>query len=122
MRQAGHTAIGLAFWVLLILLWVMLVREGRAGAAHIAYSIQYLSVVAGAVLALTIWWIRHNTRIYRRKGPRTGRPAVEPRSDEDRLGRPVRWQVEEGVDGAREAGHLVIDLDGEAKVYRAAAA
>ena len=28
----------------------------------------------GAVLAVTIWWIRHNVSIYRRKGPRRGRP------------------------------------------------
>jgi hypothetical protein len=122
MRQAAHTAIGLAFWALLILLWVKLARDGQAGAANIAYSIQYLSVVAGAVLAVTVWWIRHNTRIYRRKGPRTGRPEVVPRCDEDRLGRPVRWQLEDGVEGAREAAHLIVDLDGEAKVYRAAAA
>jgi hypothetical protein len=120
MRQAGHTAIGVAFWALLIFLWVKLVRDGRAGAANITYSIQYLSIVAGAVLAVTIWWIRHNTRIYRRKGPRTGRPELAPRSDEDRLGRPLRWQLEDGVDGARHAAHLVVDLDGEAKVYRTA--
>jgi hypothetical protein len=120
MRQAGHTAIGVAFWALLIFLWVKLVLDGRVGAANITYSIQYLSIVAGAVLAVTIWWIRHNTRIYRRKGPRTGRPELAPRSDEDRLGRPLRWQLEGGVDGARDAAHLVVDLDGEAKVYRTA--
>jgi hypothetical protein len=118
MRQAAHTAVGAAFWALLILLWVKLVRDHKVGAANIAYSVQYLSIVAGAVLAVTIWWIRHNTRIYRRKGPRTGRPGTAPRTDEDRLGRPVRWQLEGGADGAVDAGHLVIDLDGEAKVYR----
>jgi hypothetical protein len=118
MRQAGHSAVGLAFWALLILLWVKLVRDGRAGAENVAYSAQYISIVAGAVLAVTIWWIRHNTRIYRRKGPRTGRAELAPRCDEDRLGRPVRWQLDEGADGARDAGHLVVDFDGEAKVYR----
>jgi hypothetical protein len=120
MRQLTHSAIGLAFWAVLGLLWFKLVRDHKAGAAHIAYSVQYVAIVAGAVLAVTIWWIRHNTRIYRRKGPRTGRPESRPRTDEDRLGRPIRWQLEDGAVGAVDAGHLVVDFDGEAKVYRRA--
>jgi hypothetical protein len=121
MRQAAHIAVGVAFWALLVLMWATLIGDGRAGGSHIAYSMQYLSVVAGAVLAVTLWWIHHNTRIYRRKGPRTGRPVVEPRTDEDRLGRPIRWQLAGGAAAARDAVHLVVDIDGEAKVYRRAA-
>jgi hypothetical protein len=120
MRQLGHKAIGLAFWVLLLLLWVKLVRDDKAGGQNIAYSLQYLAVITGAVLAVTLFWIRHNTRIYRRKGPRTGRPQVSPRLDQDRLGRPLRWQLEGGAEAALAATHLVVDLDGEAKVYREA--
>jgi hypothetical protein len=117
-RQLIHNAIGAAFWALLILLWVMLVRNHKAGGANIAYSAQYVGAIAGAVLAVTFWWIRHNTGIYRRKGPRRGRPDIPPRTDEDRLGRPIRWQMEDGVAGALAAGHLIIDLDDAAKVYR----
>ena len=117
MRQLSHRAIGLAFWALMVVLWVLLVVEGKARAESIAYSVEYLAIVTGAVLAVTLWWIRHNTRIYRRKGPRTGRPALPPRVDEDRLGRPIRWQLEGGAEHAVDAGHLVIHLDGSAKVY-----
>jgi hypothetical protein len=121
MRQIGHIAVGVAFWALLIVLWLLLVVERKAGGASIAYSLQYVSAVGGAVLAVTLWWIRHNTRIYTRKGPRTGRPEIAPRTDEDRLGRPIRWQTDGGADGAVHARHLRVELDGPAKVYLEAA-
>jgi hypothetical protein len=121
MRQLGHIVVGVAFWALLIVLWVLLVVERKAGGASIAYSVQYVSAVGGAVLAVTLWWIRHNTRIYRRKGPRTGRPRIPPRIDEDRLGRPIRWQTDGGPEGALDIAHLRVELDGQAKVYVEAA-
>ena len=120
MRQIGHRAIGVAFWALLGVLWILLIRGHRAGAQNIAYSVSYLAAVAGAVLAVTLWWIHHNTGIYRRKGARTGRPESPPRTDEDRLGRPIRWQLRRGPKGAVKAGHLVVELDGAAKVYKRA--
>jgi hypothetical protein len=122
MRQLLHKAIGAFFWLVVVALWVMLVRGGKAGGQNIAYSVEYVAMVSGAVLAVTLWWIRHNMGIYRRKGPRSARVDQLPRTDEDRLGRPLRWQLEGGPDGALAAGHLVVDLDGEAKVYRAAPA
>jgi hypothetical protein len=117
MRQLRHKAIGLFFWFLLAACWFLLVREHKAGTENITYSVTYIAVITGAVLAITLWWIRHNTGIYQRKGPRTGRPAVAPRTDEDRLGRPLRWQLAGGAPAALEASHLVIDVDGSAKVY-----
>ena len=122
MRELLHKTVALVFWVLLVALWVLLIREGKAGADNIAYSVQYLAAVAGAVLAVTLWWIRHNLGIHRRKGSRSGRAAQPPRTDEDHLGRPLRWQVEGGAAGAVGVTHLVIELDGEAKVYSAGGA
>jgi hypothetical protein len=121
MRQVGHIAVGVAFWALLIVLWTLLVLERKAAGASIAYSVQYVSAVGGAVLAVTLWWIRHNKQIYRRKGPRTGRPRIPPRIDEDRLGRPIRWQTDGGAEGALDVAHLRVELDGDAKVYVEAA-
>jgi len=118
MRQLWHTAIGIFFWALMVVLWILLIVEDKAGAANVTYSVAYVAVIVGAVLAVTLWWIRHNTSIYRRKGARTGRPAIAPRTDEDRLARPIRWQLEGGSEAALDAGHLVVDIDGAAKVYR----
>jgi len=53
-----------------------------------------------------------------KKGPRGLRPPEPPRTDEDRLGRPLRWQLGGGHPEAIGAAHLVVALDGEAKVYR----
>ena len=89
---------------------------------NITYSVQYVAVVAGAVVAVTVWWIRHNMRIYAKKGPRGHRPPEPPRIDEDRLGRPLRRQLEGGHAAAVGATHILVSLDGEAKVYAAAGA
>ena len=117
MRQLLHKFVGVFFWLVMVGLWTVLVRDGRAGSANFAYSVQYLSLVGGAVLTVTLLWIRHNTRIYRRKGPRLGTPDVAPRTDEDRLGRPIRWRLDGGAAGALDAGHIVVELDGPFKVY-----
>ena len=55
MRQAGHIAIALFFWLLMAGLWVMLAVEGKAsGAAFRDTGIQ-LAALIGAVLAITTW-------------------------------------------------------------------
>lgn len=118
MRQAGHIAIALFFWLLMAGLWVMLAVEGKAsGAAFRDTGIQ-LAALIGAVLAITTWWVRHNVGIYRKKGPRQGRAELAPRTDEDRLGHDLRWELAGGVAGAAAAQRLVIELDGDVKTYR----
>lgn len=121
MRQLAHKLIAVAFWIVLIGGWTLLARSDALGTEQVLHSVQYVAVVAGAVLAVTLWWIRHNTNIYKQKGPRRGRPENPPRTDEDRLGRPIRWQLETGAGTALHASHLIVDLDGSAKVYRAGA-
>lgn len=121
MRQVLHKLIGAFFWLVLVGCWARLITEGKAGIPNITYSVEYLAAVAAAVLGVTLLWIRHNTSIYRRKGPRHGRPDVLPRTDEDRLGRPLRWQLDGGPIAALGVHHLVVELDDGVKVYRRAA-
>jgi len=118
MRQTAHILVGLAFWLVLAGLWTLLVVEDKATAAAFRDTIFQVAVILGVVLAVTTWWIRHNVAIYRRKGPRLGRAAIAPRVDEDRLGRRVRWSMPGGVRTARAQQHLVVDIDGDEKVYR----
>jgi hypothetical protein len=118
MRQAIHIAIGLAFWALLLALWVLLGRNGKAsGAAFLDTGLE-LAVLIGAVLAITTWWVRHNVGIYRRKGARKGRAELPPRTDEDALGHRVHWAMPGGAYGAVTQQHLVVELDGDLKTYR----
>ena len=118
MRQAAHIAVALLFWLALAGLWVLLAVQGKAsGAAFRDTGIQ-LAALIGAVLAITTWWVRHNVGIYRKKGPRRGRPELAPRTDEDRLGRQLRWAMPGGVRTARAQAHLVVEVHGDVKTYR----
>jgi hypothetical protein len=118
MRQLAHKVIGAAFWLLLIALWALLATEGKASGAAFRDTGVWLAALMGAVLAVTIWWIRHNVAIYRRKGPRRGRPENPPRTDEDRLGRDVEWALSGGAPAALAERHLVVEIAGELKTYR----
>jgi hypothetical protein len=118
MRQLAHILVAIAFWLVLAGLWAQLVVDEKATAAALRDVAFQVAVIIGVVLAVTMWWIRHNVAIYRRKGPRRGRATVPPRVDEDRLGRRVRWSMPGGVRTARAQGHLVVDLEGDVKIYR----
>jgi hypothetical protein len=118
MRQLAHSVLGAAFWAVLLACWLVLGLEHKATAEAFRDTLLQLAVVMGAVLAITIWWIRHNVGIYRRKGPRRGRAEEPPRTDEDRLGRRIQWAMPGGARTAQSQQHLVVELDGDAKLYR----
>ena len=119
MSQFGQKLVGVLFWLVMIFMWVILVRQHKAGPANITYSVQYLSIVTGAVLAITIWWIRHNQRIFREEGsaPRPRRDPAEPGGGPPRP--PLTWAVRGGTYQASRARHLVVDVEEDGrKVYR----
>ncbi len=118
MRQVFHQLVGVLFWLVLIAMWAMLIGSGRASVSQIVDSIQYVAVVSAAVFALTMAWVRHNVGIHRRKGPRAASAQSAPRTDEDRLKRPLRWALTDGHAGALDADHLVVDIENGVKVYR----
>ena len=120
MRERLHQLVGVAFWALLVGMWVLLAGSDRVSAANIVDSIQYVTAISGAVLALTLYWIRHNVAIHRRKGPRAASPIRAPRIDADRLGRPLQWSLPGGHAAAVGEPHLVVDVVDGTKVYRRA--
>jgi hypothetical protein len=121
MRQFLHKLVGLTSWIVLAILWAVLAIEHKATGAAFRDTAFQLAAIAAVLLAITLWWIRHNVSIYRRKGPREARVTHPPRTDADRLGRRLHWTLPGGVDGARAQQHLVIELDGDVKTYRQAA-
>ena len=117
MNRTLQTAIGIASWVLLIGLWIQLALEGHVSLSGVEGAAIELGLLSGAVIGVTMLWVHHNIRIYRRKGPRTGRAENVPRSDEDRLGHPIRWDLPGGVHGARDTRLLTVRLDDGTKIY-----
>lgn len=117
MRQAVHVLVACVFWVLLIGAWVVLAVQGKVTAEGVLDGLEVVGAMGLVVGAATLYWVRHNVGIYRRKGPRRGRPIRRPDTQLDRLSRPVRWQFEDGHAGALDASHILIDLVGNVKVY-----
>jgi hypothetical protein len=121
MRQALHVVTAIAFWAITAVLWYVLWMQHKATPASVLDSATRVAVCLGIVLGVTMWWVSHNVAINRRKGPRTGRPALPPNTHNDRLGRRLVWALDGGAEDAAAAGHLVVDTDGFVKTYRSAA-
>ena len=121
-RRFLHALVGAAFWLVFALLWVDLVQDGAATTANLSRTLLFVGLIAALVLAITGAWVRHNVRLYRRRGPRPGSPLLPPRTDADRLWRTVVWDLPGGHLRAVETAHLVVDLDPAAavKTYRRA--
>jgi hypothetical protein len=67
---------------------------------------------------LTVAWVLHNVKIYRRKGPRKGVRPVEETYEHDWNGRVI---VADRA-ALAGAGIVVIDVEGDRKVYHAGGA
>jgi len=96
-------AVGALSWVVFALAW------WRVWHLHAQVGANVLEAVSGCaalVLAIDLWWVAHNRRIYRRKGPRRGLPAPVADRSRDSLGRPVVW-----ASGALQSQVVVLSLD-----------
>jgi hypothetical protein len=119
-RQIAHVVVGVAFWVLMVLLWWMLWTEHKATAAALSDTATRVGLCIGVVTGLTMWWVGHNVAIHRRKGARRQRADVPVDTTSDRLGRRLVWDLPDGPGGADAAGHVVVEIDGNVKTYRSA--
>ena len=78
--------VGLVAWLVFGLAWWRVFRmDAQVGTPVVAE----VATCALLVLAVNIWWVTHNRRIYRRKGPRRGIPRRDRDYSRDSLGRPV---------------------------------
>ena len=115
-RAGVHAAVGGFGWLLLALLWLWQVE-----ARHVpsAWPSVVALVGAGAVAfgVLCVVWLRWNRNIYRRRHRRRAAIVAEVQVTADALGRRIV-----GLDERRHARHVIVDVDGSARVkhYRAA--
>ena len=103
--------VGLLSWAVFALAW------WRVTDLHAQVGRPVLvDIVACAllVLAVDLWWVGHNRRIYRVKGPRRGRPPGGFDYSVERLGRPA-----ELVPAAALAREVALEVSSSgAKTYR----
>jgi hypothetical protein len=118
MRKLAHIVVALVFWLALVGMWARLVAEHKVTIPALRDTLVEIAALAGVLLAITTWWIRHNVGIYRRKGPRRGHADVPPDTTRDRLDRSLRWAIPGGPQAARAQPLLVVEVDGDVKTYR----
>ena len=110
--------VGIASWLAVAALWWLLVRHGKVSTKALLNSVGTVALVGAVALGVTLSWIRHNVNIYRERGPRKGRPDRAANRRADRLGRELTWDLAGGVQEAKGAGRLVVELAGDEKLYR----
>ncbi len=107
-----RTVTGVLAWAVFGLAWLFVLT--RPGAALLSPRLLVIPGTVLVVMLITTFWVRHNRRIYTRKGPRAGLPAADDNPAYDRLGRAVRIDLP----SARLAREVVVDLDDHGKSYR----
>lgn len=114
-RDVVHDVVVVLPWLVVVWLWrrVVVVTD----VADLSMVAVVLCVLVVLVAALDVAWVIHNVRIFRRKGPRTGQPAVTREYASDAAGRPVAadWTA------VRAATSVVVDLVEDGKTFHDAA-
>jgi hypothetical protein len=109
--RAFQTALLTGAWILFALAWVKVLGSTSADsmrASGIVIGVAFLSVVL-----VTWWWIAHNLRIYRRKGPRKSVPTVRRDFTSDFLGR----VLPDDLELLERAPLIVVVSEGEGKRF-----
>lgn len=103
-----------AAWLSFVAAWWYV--ASRPGAALLSWQLLVLPASLAAVAVLNAVWVGHNRRIYARKGPRRGLPALDELPTQDRLGRPLRLDVP----AVRAAREVVVDVGASGKTFTVA--
>lgn len=117
MREKMHILVGIAFWIAFAGMWSLLILQQKATPAGATSSLLELLIIATGVMVITLAWVSHNLRIYRRKGQRRGTPVYQPNVHKDTLGRNVRWDFPSGHEDAVKVGHIVVSMSKHEKRY-----
>lgn len=107
-----HVVFAIAAWV--VFAWAWYVVFVKRVSDQTLSGVLALGVFLVVMLLLTLGWVRHNLRIYKRKGPRTTIPTVREDWTRDAMGRRIEASWQE----VRSAPIVVIDASERVKRYR----
>lgn len=114
-RRLFHLLIALGGWALFVYWWWLVL--GRLDPAHVRFTVVFILGTLASCVLLTVGWVFHNLRIFRRKGPRLRVPPSSYEFERDRLGRELRF----ASPGERLRASPVVEirLERDGKTYRA---
>ncbi len=113
-RRTLHYLLALAGWVLFVYWWLLVL--GQTGREQIVWTLLFIGISLAVIVLVTVLWVVHNVRIFRRKGPRLHlgvRPAATRASDTGLAPILVR-----DVADLRFAPVVRVVVDGGMKAYR----
>jgi len=97
-------------WLLFPVLWFQAYRITTTG--DVRDSFNYLGGLISAYGVIVTYWIYHNIRIYRKKGPRKAARLVLCESTHDMLGHAISLRTD------LQAGQeIIVDMVGDQKVF-----
>lgn len=111
-RGTIHAAVTLFFWCLFVYWWLRVIPQTSVRDAVGAFVLIFLTILATTVL--TLFWVRHNIGIFRRKGPRKGLPPVIEERSADPLGRKLDHP---GSDFLKSSRVVIVSCEGDRKQY-----
>lgn len=114
-RETIHLLATLFFWCLFGYWWGKVLPQTSAQDVFDALLLISLSILCTVVLTLV--WVRHNIRIFRRKGPRKGLPSVSEHCSVDRTGVPV---VCPGAESLKHSRVVTISRQEDRKLFHVA--
>jgi hypothetical protein len=84
-KEKGQWLAVLGGWILFVWFWLRVAGETSPGT--ILWGVAAVGAITALVTTTTVWWIVHNLRIHKRKGPRRSVPIAMPVYRQDFLGR-----------------------------------
>ena len=116
-RRTLHLVIALAGWVLFTYWWWLVMRQ--TGRDQIVWTLTFIAISLAVIVLVTVLWVMHNVRLFKRKGPRRNlgtRPAGEREGTRTPVPLPQR-----GDAGLTTSPLVRVVIEGGTKVYRASA-
>jgi hypothetical protein len=95
--------------------WAWIHVGGHTSLPTALWGIAAVAVIAVVTLSVTVWWVVHNLRIHRRKGPRRSVPIAMPDYRSDFLGRSL--DADWGL--LRRSSVVVVRIDDQGKRFLA---
>jgi len=98
-------------WVIFVWAWIHV--SHRTPLATLLWGVAAVAVITLVALSVTVWWVVHNLRIHRRKGPRKSVTLAMPDYRSDFLGRSLDadWSL------LRRSSVVVVQVDDQGKRF-----